>query len=597
VKAPLRFLAAAVVAAALLPAAAQAPARDEKFNALLDREFKRQLEESPETATVLGIPGYDDRVADRSPKAVARRRAHVPRLIEELKAFDPAKLPPQDRITRNVLLDQLQVTHELNQLYGDLPFAADFGDGWTVLSPIFGPQQFLGYIARATRFRNAADYESYLKRLEQVPTLLDQLMDRMRVGMKTGWTPPREALQRVPAQLESFAGADAKGSPLWQPFATFPAAMPATERERLAERGRQVLSQQVHPAFAKLKRFAEAEYIPAARTELAASRLPGGARYYELVVRRSTTTSLTADEIHAIGLAEVARIRAEMQKVIAATGFKGTRDDFIHFLRTDKRFFHDTAEQRLAAYRDIAKRADAELPKLFAELPRLPYGIRGMDPSEGDNADHYSAGALDGSRAGFFEANVNNLGARPSSEMTAVLLHEAVPGHHLQIARAQEIQGLHVLRRISGYTAYSEGWGLYAESLGYEMGLYTDPYQHFGALAAEMLRACRLVIDTGIHSKGWTRQQSIDYLADNSGYKLGFVTAEVDRYIAVPAQALGYKIGELRFKALRAKASKALGERFDVRRFHNALLDDGALPLTVLEARIDEWIAREKARK
>jgi len=248
-------------------------------------------------------------------------------------------------------------------------------------------------------------------------------------------------------------------------------------------------------------------------------------------------------------------------------------------------------------YRDIGKRADAQLPKLFAELPRLPYGIRPMDASEGDNADHYSAGAIDGSRAGFFDANVNNVSKRPSLEMESTLLHEAVPGHHLQTARAQEIQGLPLFRRTGDYTAYSEGWALYAESLGYEMDMYKDPYQRFGALSAEMLRACRLVIDTGLHTKGWTREQSIRYLAGNSGYHPDFAAAEVDRYIVIPAQALGYKIGELRIKALRAKAKAALGDKFDVRRFHNAVIDDGALPLTVLEARIDDWIARQKAAR
>jgi uncharacterized protein (DUF885 family) len=280
--------------------------------------------------------------------------------------------------------------------------------------------------------------------------------------------------------------------------------------------------------------------------------------------------------------------------VVASSGHKGTFAEFVAFVNTDPRFFFSTAEQRLAAYRDIAKRADAELPKLFAELPRTPYGIRAMEAYEGDNADNYSPPAIDGSRAGFFNANVNNLKDRPSYEMEAVLLHETVPGHHLQIARQQELRDLPLFRRSSGYVAYSEGWGLYAESLGYEMGFYKDPYMRFGALWAEAMRACRLVIDTGIHTRGWGREQSIKYMMDNAGLKLGFATSEIDRYINSPAQALGYKIGELRIKAMRAKAARALGERFDVRRFHNALLDDGPLPLTVLEARIDEWIDRQR---
>jgi uncharacterized protein (DUF885 family) len=516
-------------------------------------------------------------------------------VIAELKSFDPATLSKQDRISRDVMLDQLESARELDELYADLPFGAN--DSWMVLSPMFGPQQRLAFVAKSTRFATPRDYENYLTRLGAVPRAGEQMMERMRAGMRSGWMPPGEAMQQVPAALAPYAGEDVKATPLWQPFADFPRDFTAGQRAAFAERGQRVLAEQVHPTFARIKRFAETEYLPSARKELAATALPRGPRYYELLVRKMTTTSMTPDEIHAIGLAEVKRIRAEMDKVMAGTGFTGSREEFIHFLNTDKRFFFKTPAERLMAYRDMAKRADAELPKLFAELPRLPYGIRAMDPSEGDNADHYSGGALDGSRAGFFDANVNNLEKRPSHEMEYTLLHEAVPGHHLQIARAQEIQGLPVHRRIGGYVAYTEGWALYAESLGYEMGFYQDPYQRFGALAGEMMRACRLVIDTGLHTRGWTREQSIRYFVDNTGYHRDLASSEVDRYIVMPGQALGYKIGELRIKALRARASAALGDRFDLRRFHNALIDDGALPLTVLEARIDEWIENERKKK
>jgi uncharacterized protein (DUF885 family) len=580
---------------AAFSAVGQEPPRDAKLHSLFEREFKNLLEEAPEFATFLGIPGYDDRLADRSPAAVARRKAHTPGVIAEIKAFDPAKLNAQDRISRAMFLERLEQAQELDRLYGDLPFGAN--DSWLVLSPMFGPQQSLALLAKATRFRTVADYENYLKRLDLIPGRIDQLIDRGRDGMRSGWMPPREAMTRVPGMLEPFAGSDVHATPLWQPFETFPREFSAPDRERLAERGRKVLGERVHPAFAKLRQFAEKEYLPAARKELAASKLPGGRRYYEILAKQSTTTSMTTEEIHQVGLVEVKRIRAEMEKVIAATGFKGSWDDFLKFTREDKQFFFEKPEQRLMFYRDIGKRADAELPKLFAELPRLPYGIRPMDVTEGDNADHYSAGALDGSRAGFFDANVNNIHKRPTHEMESTLLHEAVPGHHLQISRAQEIQGLPVFRRLGGYTAYSEGWALYAESLGYEMGMYTDPYQHFGALSGEMLRACRLVIDTGLHAKGWGREQSIKYLAENSGYHPDYATAEIDRYIVMPGQALGYKIGELKIKALRAKATAALGDKFDVRRFHNAVIDDGALPLTVLEARIDEWIDNMRNKK
>jgi uncharacterized protein (DUF885 family) len=319
-------------------------------------------------------------------------------------------------------------------------------------------------------------------------------------------------------------------------------------------------------------------------------------RYYEMRLASNTTTRMSPKEIHELGLAEVARIGKEMDATVAAAGFKGTRTEFQKSINSDPRYFYTNAEDILVGYRDIAKRADAELPRLFAELPRLPYGIRAMRPEEGDNAEHYSRGAADGSRPGYFEANVNSLSRRPKWAMETLVLHEAVPGHHLQIARAQEMKNLPDFRRNAFFVVYSEGWALYAESLGYEMGFYADPYSKFGNLSAEMHRAARLVVDTGIHAFGWTRERAIAYLEDNAALTPEFATAEVDRYIVVPGQATAYKIGELKIKALRAKARAELGERFDLRRFHNAVIDNGALPLDVLEAQITDWIAAERSR-
>jgi uncharacterized protein (DUF885 family) len=304
---------------------------------------------------------------------------------------------------------------------------------------------------------------------------------------------------------------------------------------------------------------------------------------------------MTPRQIHDLGLAEVARIGVQMDAIVVSTGFKGTRREFQKFISTDAQFFHTRPEDMLAGYRDIAKRADAELPRLFAELPRQPYGIRAMRPEEGNNAEHYTNGAQDGSRAGFFEANVNDLKTRPKWTMETLLLHEAVPGHHLQTARAQELKTLPAFRRHIWFTAYGEGWALYAESLGDEMGFYKDPYQKFGNLSFEMLRACRLVVDTGLHAYHWTRDRAIDYMVANSGLTREDVTAEIDRYIVWPGQATAYKVGELKIKALRARAKTELGDRFDLRRFHNAVIDSGAVPLQVLALQIDEWIAREKS--
>lgn len=588
-----RAFAAALLAGAAGFASAE-PAANKALQALFEREFQLGLEEHPESATFLGIPGYDHRLTDLSPKAVARRRARVKALQAELKRFDPKTLNTQDRISRAVLLDSIELTLAQDALYRDLPFSEE--DNWLPVSSMNGPQNLFPYLARATMLRKASDCGNYVKRLEAMPVQLDQAIDRMRVGMKSGWMPPRAAMSAVPAMFDTFTVEEPARSPLWAPFEQVGADVAAADRERCLADGKRAMAG-VRAAFARMQRFLVDEYIPAGSAQLAASKLPGGDAYYALQVREKTTTMLTPAEIHRIGQGEIARILKAMDEVIATTDFKGSFADFLKFVNSDPRFTFKTPEARLAAYRDIAKRVDAELPKLFAELPRLPYGIRAMEAFEGDNSDHYSRGALDGSRAGFFEANVNNLDKRPSHEMESTLMHEAVPGHHLQVARAQELKDMPRFRRTAWYVAYGEGWALYAESLGYEMGFYRDPYQRFGALINEALRAARLVVDTGLHTMGWTREQAIRYMVENAGVNEAYATAEVDRYIVWPAQALGYKIGELKIKALRAKARAALGEKFDVRRFHNAVLDDGALPLTVLEARIDDFVAREKTTK
>jgi uncharacterized protein (DUF885 family) len=383
---------------------------------------------------------------------------------------------------------------------------------------------------------------------------------------------------------------------LFVPFLAFPGGIDEAQRTRLVAAGKSAIREKVQPAFARLRSFYEARYLKACRAELGASSLPGGPAYYALTVRENTTTTLTPEEIHEIGKREVARIRTEMDKAIAATGHKGTFAEFLAFIRTDKRFYYTRPEQMIAHYSELAKRVDAGLPALFAVLPRLTFGIRPMDAFVGDNAEHYLSGALDGSRAGFFEVNTNNPSTRPIYEFENTLLHEASPGHHLQTARAQELQGLPSFRRVGGNTAYLEGWALYAESLGPELGFYTDPYSRFGALSWEMVRACRLVVDTGLHRYGWKRDEAIRYMVEQSGINAAFAESEIDRYILDPGQALGYKIGELHIKRLRAKAEKELGGKFSIRRFHNAILDDGALPLTLLEARIDAWIAAERLR-
>ncbi|MGE5170358.1 MAG: DUF885 domain-containing protein [Rudaea sp.] len=572
--------------AAAVRAHAPAPNATTRLHALFDDYWSWIKRDNPEFATFLGDDRYDDRLTDLSPAAIARRKAHLRAVLARLRQFDARALADQDALSLTVLESELERRLRV----------AAFPVERMAISPMGGPQLDFALLAKSTPFRNVADYDHYLARLRALPTQLEQIEALMREGLATGWTYPAAAMQRVPAQLDPWVGDDVERNPAWRPFAHFPSAVPDGERARLAAEGWRAIADGIVPAFRALKSFVETTYLPGARRELGATTLPGGAAYYDAVVAQQTTTTMSARDIHALGLREVARINGEMDDAMRHSGFTGTRREFYAFLRDAPQFYYTRPEDLLTGYRDIAKRVDAQLPRLFATLPRLPYGVRAMEAFEGDNADHYTQGSANAGRAGYFEANVNDLPARPKYAMEATFLHEAVPGHHLQIARAQELDGLPEFRRNGFLVAYGEGWALYAESLGTDLGMYENPYAQFGRLTMEMLRACRLVVDTGLHAQGWDRRRAIDYLVDNSGLGAAFAAAEVDRYIVIPGQALGYKIGELAIKRLRAKASAALGERFDLRRFHNAVLDDGPLPLDVLERRIDRWIAAEKAR-
>ena len=584
------FSAAQVDGALAQPALSDSPAA--RARALFDAYWQWTLLEYPEIATSLGDHRYDDRLADQSAAAVERRRAARVDFLDRTLKIDVESLAPADRISLRVMRYQLEQAVALDKICA--PLSCAVGDFWSPVTQFYGPQFSLPQLVLATRFATVQDYEAYLKRLDALPTQIDQLISRMETGMNLGWMPAKIAIARVPSQLDAQLGPNPSQSPEYKPFLSFPADIAPPDRERLAATGQRIIKEKVVPAFRHLREFYETRYLPTAANSIAASALPPGPSYYDARLTTYTTTRLSAKEIHELGLAEVARIGKEMDATAAAAGFKGTRLEFQKWLNTNPRFFYASAEEMLAGYRDIAKRADAQLPRLFAELPRLPYGVRAMRPEEGDNAEHYTRGAADGSRAGYFEANVNSLATRPKWHMETLLLHEAVPGHHLQIARAQEMKDLPDFRRNGFFVAYSEGWALYAESLGYEMGFYADPYAKFGNLAAEMHRAARLVVDTGIHAFGWTRGQAIAYLEDNAGLTHEFAIAEVDRYIVLPGQATAYKIGELKIKALRAKAQAELGDRFDLRRFHNALIDNGAVPLDVLDDLINEWIAAER---
>ncbi|MEC5215158.1 uncharacterized protein (DUF885 family) [Actimicrobium sp. GrIS 1.19] len=585
-------LALCAVSFTALAADAAPNAASRRLHQLVDADWQWQLQEYPEFATSLGDNRFNDRLTDQSATAVARRSAHQQAFHLALQSIAENQLRGQDRITLEILHSNDAQAERLKRIYGKLPFSAS--DDWMVLSQMDGIHQSLPALAKASPFNTVRDYENYLKRLAALPTHLAQLTLRMQQGIQSGWMPPAIALRAVPEQIATHLETDPQKAILYRPFLDMPATISAAEQSRLQAAGRSAIADSVVPSFTKLQRFMIEKYLPACRTELGATTLPGGAAFYQAMINGQTTTNLSPKEIHELGLKEVARINAEMDATMRSTGFKGDRAAFQHFINTDAQFTFTRGSDMLARYRDIAKRADAELPRFFAELPRLPYGIRAMEAYEGDNAAHYTSGSAKGGRAGYFEANVNNPTKSTWYGMESLVMHEAVPGHHLQIARAQELQGLPEFRKNSNFNAYAEGWALYAESLGGELGMYTDPYSKFGQLAGEMWRATRLVIDTGIHAFGWSRDQAIAYKETNAAASHEEAVAEIDRYIVWPGQALGYKLGELRIKALRAKASAALGERFDLRKFHNAVLDNGALPLDVLDQQIDLWIAQQQ---
>jgi uncharacterized protein (DUF885 family) len=445
--------------------------------------------------------------------------------------------------------------------------------------------------------RNAADYENIVGRLRGAAALVRNDLERMRSGLEQGVTPPKITLRDVPTQLEAVLTEDPMASPVLVPFQQMPDSIAEADRQRLAAEAAAVFSESLAPALRELHTFLVEEYIPGAREGIATRDLPDGAEWYAYNARQSTTTDLTPEQIHQIGLAEVKRIRGEMDEVIAGSGFEGGFEDFTTCLRDDPQFYFETADELLTAYRDISKRADAKLVGLFGTLPRLPYGIEPvpdfMAPSQ--TTAYYQAGSLEAGRPGTYFANTYKLETRPKWEMEALSLHEAVPGHHLQIALQQEVEDLAWFRRFGGYGAFIEGWGLYAESLGEEMGFYQDPYSKFGQLTYEIWRAVRLVVDTGMHYLGWSRQEAIDYFVANSGKQEHDIVVEVDRYIVWPGQALAYKIGELKLQELRDYAEAELGESFDIRAFHDVVLGNGALPLAVLETQVHEWVSELKA--
>ena len=441
-------------------------------------------------------------------------------------------------------------------------------------------------------FATTRDYENYIARLRAFPKYAGQQMENMRRGLDRGMTLARVVLEGYEVTIDSHVVTDPEESVFYKPFAQFPAGVPAADQERIRNAGKEVIRQAVVPAYQAFLDFMTSEYMPKSRTTIGASELPNGPEYYQQQVRHFTTLDITVDEVHRLGLKEVERIQAEMNQVIAETGFKGDFAAFLEFLRTDPRFYAKTPEQLLKEASYIAKKMDARLPSLFKTLPRLPYGVA---PVPDHLAPKYTGGRYisapaGGTEPGYYWVNTYALENRPLYVLEALTLHEAVPGHHLQHAIAEELEGLPNFRRYLYLSAFGEGWGLYSERLGLEVGFYTDPYSNFGRLTYEMWRACRLVVDTGMHAKGWTRKQAMDYLAARTALSLHEIRTETDRYISWPAQALSYKMGELTIRRLRREAEQALGSQFDLREFHDLVLSNGAVPLPILEDVVRAWL-------
>ena len=577
--------AAMVLLFAALPAQAD-PASD--FEDLLTEIWEWELREFPVRASSLGDRRYNDQWGDRSIAAIERRHAERRQFLERLLALDRGALPEADRLNHELLRRLLQDDIDAHRYR-------------TYLMPVAhrGGVQNLENTAERLRLATVQDYEDWLTRMAGVDAVIQQTMELQEQGRRAGFMPPRVLMERVPPQLAAQLVENGADSPFYAAFERMPEAIPGSEQERLRRRAVTVIEEVIVPAYRRFGRYFEETYLPASRDSVGASELPYGKEFYEFRARSYATTEMSPDEIHRLGLEEVRRIRGEMQQIIDELGFEGDFGAFLHFLRTDPQFYYETPEELFDAYLAAAKRIDPELVRLFGKLPRMPYGLRPIPDSIAPDTTtaYYSRPAADGSRAGYYYVNLYRPEVRPKYEIEVLTVHEAVPGHHLQIALAQELENMPEFRRYSGFTAFTEGWGLYSESLGYDLGLYQDPYSRFGALTYDMWRAVRLVVDTGLHAKGWTRQQAIDFFKDNAAKTEADIVNEIDRYIGNPGLALAYKIGQLKILELRRRAEQALGRDFDIREFHDVLLGGGALPLEVLEARMNRWLADRQEEK
>jgi len=567
-------------------ATGNAPQRLKRY---IQTEWTYFMQESPEWATTLGHPEGADRWTDRSIRALERREKETKCRLAALKKVNRTQLNGPDRINFDLLIEGLELDIEGDQFPGDFLAISHLGGAHSSVADTFGQMP-------ATKWK---DVNNMLARLEKAPQMIAQNETLLREGMKRKVMPVKMFLKKLPAQFDRIVTAKVEDSPIYKAFAELKGELTPEQIAQAQARAKELITTKVNPALVNFRAFLEKEYIPAAREGIAWTEMPNGKEWYKHMVRRHTTTTRTPEEIHEVGLKEVARIGEEMKKVREQVKFKGDAAAFNKFLLTDKQFYYTDKEALLAGYRDIAKRADAEMAKQFKTIPRLPYGVREMPEYKAKDAPtaYYIGGSLETGRAGFFEANTYDLKARPKWGMEALTLHEAAPGHHTQIAVAQELPEMPEFRKHEHYTAFVEGWALYAERLGEDMGFYKDPYSKYGQLSYEMWRAVRLVVDTGMHQFGWSRDKAIDYMMANLPKSRLETEVEIDRYITWPGQALAYKVGEMKIRELRSRAKAELGEKFDVREFHDEVLKNGALPLDVLDKSIEGWMLKKKTGK
>ncbi len=567
------------------PTVAQDTTAD-RLHQLFEDAWEYRLQENPLFATSVGVHTYNDELPTVSAEAAKRRLKKERAFLKRLREIDRSALSNEDRLNYD-LFERVRERRIAEGEVRDYLIPITNRSGFHVSFP---------QLADRMPLNTVADYEDYISRLNAFERYARQHIALMQTGVEEGYTLPTVVLDGTPETIRAQIVEDPTESRLHEPFEEFPDRIGEEERARLRKAGAAAIDTSVVPGYEAFLAFMTNTYIPNARDTIAAATLPNGKAYYEHKVRYYTTLDRTPEEIHQKGLAEVKRIRREMMEIVEQEGFGDDLDGFVEFLRTDDQFYADSAKALLAKTAHVLKRMDGRLPELFETLPRMSYGIREVPDyiAPRTTTAYYQRPAGDGTRAGFYYVNTHDLPSRPLYEIQALSLHEAVPGHHLQIALQQELEGLPAFRRHTNFTAFVEGWALYAERLGLEVGFYNDPYSNFGRLSYEMWRALRLVVDTGLHDMGWSRQRAIDYMLENSALTETNVTNEVDRYIAWPGQALAYKMGELKIRSLRQTAKEKLGERFDLREFHDVVLGNGSIPLRVLERQVEAYLEAKK---